>query len=140
MKLSKNLCIAVAALGFSSSLLANQITLVNASPGESPLKFTYQLAHQNEHENTVLSEPKTLVLNKSSVIQVDLNNYQMAGIVAVAIDGHPLPSGTNEFGQQQKCSLALDSHHLNGSLSISQTNELNGHGTITCASHGGIHR
>lgn len=123
---------------FSVATIANQVSLLNTSPGYDTVKVTYRVAHKNPGEPTVFGALQTVDLLDKEMISFELEGYQLAGIVPLSIDGHRLPDAMNEFNKPKHCSLTTDKERNVGSLAITYTQLSNGHANISCTTNGGI--
>ncbi len=83
-----------------------------------PMQVIYRLAYQDKVGGSVLSEAHTIQVNDIFIIPVDLNNHTAAGVVIDSVDGHALPSTANQFNQSQQCSIATNTLHPTGELTL----------------------
>jgi hypothetical protein len=129
------------ALGVAAtSAMANQVSVVNASPNHSkPMLVTYQIAHQNPGKAPVFSSPTQLSLkdNEAVMVHVDPEHYQYSGLVILSVDDHTLPPSAIRFGQAETCTMATDENHPGGQLAMAYSGPTTEHGTLKCATHGG---
>lgn len=122
----------------ATTAMANQATLINASPDHHSLKVEYRVAFKNPQGQTVFGPVQTIQLGAQEIqIPFKMNGYQLAGIVPVAIEGHQLPDNVNAFDQPRQCSLTTDEKHDSGTLKIIY-HEMQGHKQLICGVQGGI--
>lgn len=128
----KNITI-VLLISFAGTVLANQVTIINVSKNLHSLVVEYKIAHKNRGQATVYSTARSTAVIDKTVINFNLDGFELAGIVPISVDGHALPASVTEFDKPQRCSLTTDKNHRSGSLSLTLT------GTeIMCSQQRGI--
>lgn len=131
MKLNNVSFILLACIGFSLAAHANQVQLRS----HEAINITYQVAHMNPDNQAVLGEPQSIEVNHQPVtIPVELDNYSLAGLVIVSVNGQELPSSANQFNQPKQCSMTTNNEKSNGLLEI----KLSHRGAVSCRTSGGI--
>lgn len=129
------------ALAFAAtSAMANEVSLVNASPDHpKPMVVTYQIAHQNPGKAPVFGAPQQVTLkdHEAVMLHVEPEHYQYAGMVLLAVDDHILPPSAHEFGEDKTCTMATDKADPHGQIDLKYSGPTTEHGSLKCATHGG---
>lgn len=129
---SKKICsVLLAAVGFSGIASANEVSL-NAA---TKMEVAYRVAHKNVGGNVVLGGVQTIQVNGQAIIPVELEGYDLAGVVPVSIDGHNIPSWHTQFDKLSQCSMATDQNHPSGNLVFAVEDK-----ELKCAASGGVVR
>lgn len=126
-----NLTLLSTAFCFAGTAYANEVRLTTHNPTD----VTYRLAYQEPGKQPVLGELRSIRLDKTINIPVDLNHHMVAGIVIASVGGRELPEKANQFNHANRCSLATDDKVTGGELEFT----LEPH-RITCFTHGGVVR
>lgn len=129
MKLKKLSVIALGCLGFAAAAQANEVQLT----ANQPAKIIFRVAHKNQGGQPVFGELQSIDVNKNGTVPVELDNYDLAGLVIVSANGHKLPPSANQFDQPRQCSMATNKVKAMGALEFT----LSGH-SISCSTNGGI--
>jgi hypothetical protein len=129
MRLKKLSGFAFGLLGITMAAHANDVLLT----ANQPLKIMFRLAHLNHNGQPIFGEPQSRDINKNTTISIDMNNYDLAGLVILSVNGHELPSSANQFNQPEQCSMTTDKTKATGALEFS----LSAH-EISCRSYGGV--
>lgn len=108
---------------------ANEILLT----ANQPTSITYKIAHKNMGAETVFSELKYADLSRNVNVPIKLGDYERAGIVVISIDGHDLPSSTNQFDKPAQCSITTDKTKATAALEL----QLFPH-KANCRTYGGV--
>ena len=129
MKLKKLSIIALSCLSFAAAAHANEVLLT----ANQPTKTTFRVAHQNHSGQTVFGELQSAEVSKTITVPVDLNQYDLAGLVIVSANGHELPPSANQFDQPKQCSMTTDKVKAMGALEFTMAAH-----SISCRTTGGI--
>lgn len=131
MKLNNVITILLGCMGFSLAAQANQVQLRS----HDAINITYQLAHMNPDNQPVFGDPQSIEVNHQPVtIPVELDNYRLAGLVIVSVNGQQLPSSANQFNKPKQCSMTTNNEKSNGLLEI----KLSHQGGVSCHTRGGV--
>ncbi len=84
-----------------------------------PMQIVYQLAYQDKGSHALLEEMKTIQVDDSYIIPINLNQHMAAGVVIDSVDGHVLPATANQFNQHHQCSIATNLANTKGELKLS---------------------
>lgn len=127
----------LAGTGIATTAHANEVTVkIN-----KPTQVTYRIAHQNTGQSVQLGEFKTIQVHEwektdngyQIVIPVNLDGYDYAGVMTVAIAGHKLPLSVNQFNKPKQCSMTTNNQTTSGTLKLSIENH-----KASCGTEGGI--
>ncbi len=129
MKSRKLSILACGLLGITTLAHANEVLFT----ANQPMKIIFKVAHLNHNGQPVFSEPQFKDINKNTTISVDMNNYDLAGVVVLSVNGHELPPSANQFNQPQQCSMTTDKTKTTGKLELVLSAQ-----EISCRSYGGI--
>lgn len=121
--------IGLSCLGLTTIAHANEMLLTS----KQPTKITFRVVHQNRQAQPVYGELQSIYLNKNSTISVNLNNFDLAGLMIMSVNGHDLPPSANQFNQPEQCSMTTDKTHSTGTLEFTTSDH-----SINCKSFGGI--
>lgn len=108
-----------------SFLILSAMTIEAAHANEvkltvnKPVQIVYQLAYQDKGSPTVLDAAKTIQIDDSAIIPVNLDQHAIAGLVIDSIDGHALPTSVNQFNKHHQCSIATNLTNTKGELRLS---------------------
>jgi len=119
----------LAILGFATTASANEVRIT----ANQPITLTYKIAHQHQGRQPVFSEVKTIHIDRSSSISVNLDDYAVAGVVPIAVNNHQLPSSATHFNEKEQCSMATDKARTSGQLNFIVLDH-----EIKCSTQGGI--
>lgn len=108
---------------------ANEVLLT----ANQPIKIVFKVAHLNHNSQPVFSEPQSRDINKNTTISIDMNNYDLAGIVILSVNGHELPPSANQFNQPKQCSMTTNKTQATGALELALSEH-----EIRCHSYGGV--
>src|SRR5688572_5829495 len=104
-------CLLTLGAVFTGAAMANQVTLINNSNPQQPLEVVYKVAYKNRGSNQPVHFGPTqqLKLTHSITLPIELNGYDLGGIVPISITGpdhktHTLPPNVNQFAQRNQCS------------------------------------
>ena len=129
MKLRKLSILACGLLGVGMEVHANDVLFT----ANQPMKVIFRMAHLNHNGQPVLGAPQSVDINKNTTIPIDRNNYDLAGVIILSVNGHELPPSANQFNQPEQCSMTTDKTKTTGTLELA----LSAH-EISCRSYGGI--
>ena len=131
MKFKRMCVLALSGFCFAAATAhANKVLLT----ANQPTKITFKVAHKNKGNEIVYGEIKSVDVNKKALtIPVDLNGYDLAGIVIVSADGHTLPDTANQFDQPEQCSMTTNKNKSTGKLVFI----MDAH-TASCRTQGGV--
>jgi hypothetical protein len=121
--------VGLSCFGLTTIVHANEVLLTS----KQPTKITYRVAHQNHQAQPVFGEVQAIDLNKNTTISINLNNFDLAGLVIMSVNGHELPPSANQFDQPKQCSMTTDKTRATGALEFTTTDH-----SINCQSFGGI--
>ncbi len=114
--------------------LANEATITS----NKAISFDYQVVYKTS-KGVVYGPRQHANIANSVTVPFENINYELAGIVALAVDGHELPSNVNQFNQPAQCSLTTDKTQNKGVLHLIYTENEQHHGRkISCSPTGGI--
>ena len=126
MKLRKLSVLACGLLGITMGVHANEVLFT----ANQPMKIIFRIAHLNHNSQLVLGEPQSRGINKNTTVPIDVNNYDLAGVIILSVNGHELPS---QFNQPNQCSMTTDKTKATGTLEFS----VSAH-EISCRTYGGV--
>lgn len=129
MRLKKLGMITLGCIGVAVAAHANEVLLV----ANQPTQITFRIAHQNQSGKPVFGELQSVNVNKNVTVPIELNNYDLAGLVIVSANGHELPPSFNQFGHPEQCSMATDRTKTKGALKFTLSEH-----SISCSTYGGI--
>ncbi len=129
MKLKKLNIIAWSCLALTTAAHANEVLLTS----NQPIKIILRAVHQNHDGQPVFGKPQSMNINKNVTIPINLNHYDLAGVMILSIDGHALPSSANQFNQPKQCTITTDKTKATGALALSSSAH-----KISCRTFGGI--
>ncbi|KTD49925.1 hypothetical protein Lrub_0367 [Legionella rubrilucens] len=129
MKLRKLSVLACGLFGITMGVHANEVLFT----ANQSMKIIFRIAHLNHNSQPVLGEPQSMEISKNTTFPIDMNNYDLAGVIILSVNGHELPLSANQFNQPKQCSMTTDKTKATGTLAFS----LSAH-EISCRSYGGV--
>jgi len=129
MKVTSRSVLALASLGFSLAAQANDVLLTVNQPST----ITYRVAHANKNGQPIYGELQTMMINNSARVSMEMEQYDLAGLVIVSANGRELPSTINQFNKPQQCSMTTDKVKSIGELAFTLTDHM-----IKCRTSGGV--
>jgi hypothetical protein len=116
---------------FASASFANNIQITSGD--DKGYEVVFRVAHQMLGAEPVFSAERIVKIPPHASIDFELNDYDLAGIVPILINGHVIPSHINQFGQPQQCSVATNKAKSSGVLEVTLSDK-----KLLCKVYGGI--
>ncbi len=129
MKLKQLILLTGGLSAMMSAAYAHEVVLTT----NQPATVSFQMMHQNQNMSPVAGEVRTISIDKSLTIPIEMQAYQIAGIKVLSINGHELPSSANQFNQPQQCSIAIDSIKTQGTIELTVIEH-----EAKCSTNGGV--
>lgn len=113
---------------FTGQAFANIVSITV----DHPTKMAFQVAHKNERGETVLGEVQQVNISQQLSVPLQLEGYDMVGVIPISVNGHNLPSNVLNFDRPNQCTMTTNAAMPNGEMDF-----LIGDHQITCRTKGG---
>lgn len=129
MNLKKLSLVSIGVLGINLAAHANEVLLT----ANQPATIEFKVAHLNNNGQPVFEETQFRDISNNTSIAIDMNNYDLAGVVILSVNGHKLPPTANQFNQPEQCSMTTNKTNTSGTLEFRVAEH-----EFSCTTYGGV--